>query len=217
MVRVFLVDDHIMLREGLKLILQSHDDIEIVGEADSAEDAIGLLAELRPDVSVIDLLLPEMSGIQLIENVISHKINTKCLILSMYGDETSVRDAMAAGAYGYILKGSDSNVLVHGIRQVALGQKFLGPMVADKAIDAMLRGTLADSDRKKPDILTARELEVLVLVAEGNTNYNIATILKISPRTVETHRANLQRKLGITSQVELVKYAIKNGLISSGK
>ena len=211
MIRVILADDHPVLRQGLRSLLERESDLSIVGEAGDGREALDRVAHLRPDVAVLDLMMPGLGGLEVVRQVRAHHPSTRVVVLSMYANESYVVEALQAGAGGYVLKRATSADLVNAIRAVAGGNRYLSPPLTEQAIEAYLARSRPTSDPYA--LLTTREREVLHLGAEGLTSPQIAQQLSVSPRTVEMHRANLMRKLGLQNQSELVRFAIQRGLI----
>jgi DNA-binding NarL/FixJ family response regulator len=211
MIRVILADDHPVLRQGLRSLLERETDLSIVGEAGDGREALDQIAHLRPDVAVLDLMMPGLGGLEVVRQVRAHHPSTHVVVLSMYANESYVAEALQAGAGGYVLKKATSADLVSAIRAVAGGERYLSPPLTEQAIEAYLAMSTPTSDPYA--LLTTREREVLHLGAEGLTSPQIAQQLSVSPRTVEMHRANLMRKLGLQNQSELVRFAIQRGLI----
>lgn len=212
MIRVLLVDDHTILREGVRALLADEPEIVVVGEAGDGQEALEKVELLRPDVVLMDMVMPRMNGLEATGEIRRRYPGTKVLILSMYDDDEYVQQVIQAGASGYLLKGMAADDLILAIREVHAGSSFLNPAVAAKLIQDYVRRVRGDhAEGDEP--LTAREREVLKLIAEGNTNQEIADVLCLSRKTVESHRANIMRKLNLHDVTELVKYAIRKGLI----
>ena len=207
--RVVIVDDHAVVRTGLRLLLDAQEDIETVGEAGTAREAVFEVRARKPDVVLMDVGLPDKSGIEAIPDVLAEASDAKVLMLSMEDDPSYVRQAFAAGASGYVLKEAADAELVTALRQVAVGEHYvhpaLGARIATADAEAAAR---ADSDP-----LSEREREVLRLLALGHTNQEIAKMLFISVRTAETHRAHIMQKLRLTTRAELVRHALAEGLL----
>lgn len=218
MISVVLADDHAIVRQGLRSLLESQDDYRVVGEAADGLAAISLIAELRPEVAIIDMQLPDLHGLEVARRTKEQSPTTRVVILSMHGDEPFVLDALRFGALGYVLKGSTTNDLIAAVEAALEGRRYLSPVLADRAFDAYARRA---EDTARPldryELLTTREREVLQLTVQGMGNTEIGERLAISPRTAETHRANFLRKLGIQSHSDLIFFAICRGLIEPSK
>jgi two-component system, NarL family, response regulator NreC len=208
-VRVLIVDDHAVFRAGLKLLIDAEDDLEAVGEAGNARDAIFQARALEPDVVLLDLVMPDQSGLEAMPTLLHERPEMKVLILSMQDDPHYIREAFAAGASGYILKEAADTEVVAAIRQVAEGSSYVHPAVGAKLVAA----ETAEARRAREDPLSDREREVLRLLALGHTNQEIAAQLYISVRTAETHRAHIMQKLRLSSRAELVRYALEQGVL----
>lgn len=212
-IRVLLVDDHTILREGVRALLTDEPEIVVVGEAGDGEEALEKVETLHPDIVLMDMVMPRMNGLEATGHIKRRHPETKVLILSMYDDDEYVQQVIQAGASGYLLKGMAADDLVLAIREVQAGSSFLNPAVAAKLIEDYVRRVRGDTTAAADEPLTSREREVLKLIAEGNTNQEIADILHLSRKTVESHRANIMRKLDLHDVTELVKYALRTGLI----
>ncbi|MFZ4578105.1 MAG: response regulator [Myxococcota bacterium] len=213
-IRILLVDDHTIVREGLRALLSGRDDMTVVGEASTGTQAVELATALEPDVVVMDLTLPGISGLDATELIAGRRPETRVLVLSMHDGEEFVRPAIRAGASGYLVKGSGLGDLVAAIRAVAAGQAFFSPAAAKVLLtDAKEKGRSADGGTPGLEVLTAREQQVLKQVALGQTSQDIADDLGISVKTVEGHRANLMAKLGLRDLPALVRLAIRTGLV----
>ena len=208
-VRVLIVDDHAVFRAGLKLLIDAEDDLEAVGEAGTARDAIFQARALEPDVVLLDIVMPDQSGLDALPTLLHERPEMKVLILSMQDDPQYIRQAFAAGASGYILKEAADTEVVAAIREVAEGSSYVHPAVGAKLIAA----ETAEARRAQEDPLSDREREVLRLLALGHTNQEIAAQLYISVRTAETHRAHIMQKLRLSSRAELVRYALEQGVL----
>ena len=209
MIRVIVVDDHAVVRTGLRLLLQSEDDIEVVGEAENARRALFETIQNQPDVVLMDVVMPDQSGIEAIKPVLEAAPQTKILVLSMQDDPSYVREAFAAGASGYVLKEAADTELVDAVRQVADGGNYVHPTLGARLIAAEAE----ERRRAQEDPLSEREREILRLLALGHTNQEIAKMLYISVRTAEAHRAHIMRKLRLSTRAELVRYALQEGLL----
>lgn len=197
-IRVYLVEDHTVVREGLVALLETTDDLVVVGQASDGRTAVADIETIQPDVVLCDLSLPGLSGLDVIGRVVTHEDSPKVVVLTMHHDHVWVQRALDAGASGYVLKGSGVKDVLKAIRTVASGEEFLSPSAKLEA---------------QVDPLSQREREVLTLLAEGHTSREIGGILDISSRTAEHHRARLMRKLRINDVPGLVRYAIRNGLV----
>jgi len=211
-IRVVLVDDHALVRQGFRRILEDDPDIEVVGEAGSGLDAVALVKKSDPDVVVMDMSMPEMNGLHATMELVKQRPGTKVLILSMYSDEQYVKNALDAGAKGYILKNAIENDLTRAVRAVAAGEQYLAPELSSVLIRAIQTGSF-DKSTDPYDRLTQREKQVLQLIAHGKSNKEIAVMLDLSVNTVAVHRANLMSALGVHKTAELVLFAVKKGLV----
>ncbi len=211
-IRVVLVDDHALVRQGFRRILEDDPELQVVGEASNGLDAIGLVKKTDPDVVVMDMAMPEMSGLHATMELMKQRPGTKVLILSMYSDEQYVRNALDAGAKGYILKNAIENDLTRAVKAVASGEQYLAPELSSLLIRAMQTGGF-DKASDPYDRLTQREKQVLQLIASSKSNKEIAVILDLSVNTVAVHRANLMSALGVHKTAELVLFAVKKGLV----
>jgi two-component system response regulator NreC len=207
--RVLIVDDHAVVRSGLKLVLDADDGIEPVGEAGNARDAIFEARSLKPDVILLDVVMPDQSGLEIIPTLLHENPDTKILVLSMQDDPRYVREAFDAGASGYVLKEAADSEVVAAVREVAGGGRYVDPELGARLVAA----ESAERKRAEEDPLSEREGEVLRLLALGHTNQEIAKQLYISVRTAETHRAHIMQKLRLSSRAELVRYALDRGLL----
>jgi DNA-binding NarL/FixJ family response regulator len=212
-IRIIIVDDHQLIRDGLKALLSGFDDIEIIAEAGSAEEFLQKLKSVAADVVLIDISLPGMSGIRLTEQLSTLTPVLKVLILSMHLNEEYISSALKAGALGYLAKNTTRDELITAIRSVASGKKYLGREVSDVITSGYIRRIKVD-DALEKELLSKREIEILKLIAEGLGNKEISEKLFISIRTVESHKNHIMQKLGFRSLVEMVRYAIKRGLIN---
>jgi len=212
-IRVLLVDDHQMMREGLRTLLDRQPGIQVVGEAVDGWEAVRLARELAPAVVIMDVSLPGLNGIEATHQIAGTLPETKVIALSVHSDKRFVAEMLKAGASGYLLKAGAFDELVSAIIAVALGQTYLSPRVATFVVDAF-RDQHAEKNLSAYSILTAREREVLQLLAEGHTTKSTAQVLGISIKTVEVHRQNVMDKLQLHNLAELVKYAIREGLIT---
>lgn len=212
MATIVLAEDHHIVRQGLRALLQTEPDLHVIGEAADGQEAIGLLNRLKPDVLVLDLMMPGLGGIEVTRQVRRLSAQTHVVILSMHANEAYVLDALIAGALGYVLKRSTASDLVQAIRAALEGRRYLSPPLADRLLDNYLRTT--PPDQLDPyNTLTTREREVLPLAAAGHTNAEIAERLSISTRTVEMHRGNLMKKLNLHTPADLIQYALQRGIL----
>ncbi len=209
---IVLADDHRIVRQGLRALLSAEEDFSVIGEADDGREALAVVERLNPDVLVLDLMMPGLNGLEVARQVHKHSPKVRIVVLSMHDDEGFVLEALANGVSAYVLKDSNSSDLVLAVREVAAGRRYLSPPLSDRAIETYQQmakiGTM-----DKHETLTTREREVLQLSAEGHTNSEIAARLGISPRTAETHRSRLMHKLGLHSQADLIRYALRRGII----
>jgi two-component system response regulator NreC len=209
MTRVLIVDDHAVVRSGLRRILDAESDIDVVGEAGSVRDAVFEARSAKPDVILMDVVMPGESGIEGAPKVLQEAPDAKLLVLSMEDDPRYVREAFAAGAAGYVLKEAADAEVVQAVREVARGGRYVDPALGAKLAAAEVE----ERRRAEEDPLSEREREVLRLLALGHTNQEIARMLYISVRTAETHRAHIMQKLRLQTRAELVRYALQQGLL----
>jgi len=208
-IRVVVVDDHAVVRSGIKLLLDSHDDIEVVGEAGNAQDAVFRVRELTPDVILLDLVMPGEGGIEVLPKLLKEAPGAKVLVLSMQDEPSYVREAFAAGASGYVLKEAADEEVVNAVREIAGGGSYVHPTLGARMVTADAAARAA----AEADPLSDREREILRLLALGHTNQEIAKLLYISVRTAETHRAHIMQKLRLGTRAELVRHALAHGLL----
>ncbi len=213
-IRILLADDHTVVRDGLRALLEKQTDMAVVAEAADGRETVQLAEELNPDIVIMDIAMPNMNGIEATRRIVSSNSHTAVVILSMHQDESYVLRSLKAGAKGYLLKDSLRSDVIDAIRSVALGRSYLSRkvsrMLQEDYVRELERRGLDDSY----ELLTDREREVLQLVAEGRTNKEVATMLNISLTTVETHRTHILQKLGVHSVPELILYAVRKGIIS---
>jgi two-component system, NarL family, response regulator NreC len=207
-IRILLADDHTIVRQGFRLILSSQPDMEIVGEAGNGREAVELAASLTPDVAVMDVAMPELNGIEATRRIAASSPKTRVLALSMHKDSVYVREILRAGARGYLLKDSIDTDLLAAVRAVAKGEGYLSPAVSDAVLSDYRQHVTDPIDR-----LSSREREVLQMIAEGKTNKEIASTLNLSVYTIDAHRGHIIEKLNLHSTGELVRFAVRNGLI----
>lgn len=212
MIHILLVEDHAMVRAGLRALLERADDIKVVGEASNGQEAIEMTMTLKPDLLVMDIMMPRLNGIQAAEQIRALKLPTSILLLSMYSDEGLIHQAMHSGVKGFVLKTSVSEELLQAIHAVARGETFLSKSVSSIVMDRITRPNTQQTDNPI-DSLSPREKEIMQLIAEEHTSSEIGKILVISEKTVEKHRANLMDKLHVRNLAGLVRLAIKYGLI----
>jgi two-component system response regulator NreC len=211
LVRVLVVDDHAVVRSGLRLLLEADPALEVVGEAGSGQEAVFQNRALKPDVIVMDVVMPGESGIEATRRVLHERPEAKVLVLSMQDDPSYVREAFEAGASGYVLKDAVDTEVVQAVREVAGGGRYVHPALGARLIAAEVE----ERRRVETDPLSEREREVLRLLALGHTNQEIAASLVISVRTAETHRAHIMQKLHLRTRAELVGYALEHGVLVS--
>jgi len=215
-IRVLIADDHVVLRDGLRALLNMYEDIEVVGEAGDGLEALDRTLQLQPDVVLMDIAMPRLGGLEAALEMRQRKLPTKVLVLTQYDNKEYVFHMLKAGAAGYILKKAAGTELVSAIRAVHGGESFLYPSAA-KAVGARYLGEgEEDEGERRLDQLSDREKEVLKLLAEGRSNREIAELLRLSVKTVMSHRASIMEKLDIHNRTELVKFAIRAGLIDVG-
>ena len=212
MTTIVLADDHHVVRQGLRVLLEGQPDFQLVGEAGDGLEAVQLTERLKPDVLIIDLMMPSLNGLEATRQVSQRSPHTRVVILSMHANEAYVLEALRNGAAGYVLKDSSAADLVHAVREVVAGRRYLSSPLSERAIAAYIQKA-SDVALDPYEILTNREREVLHLAAEGYTNAEIADQLSISPRTAETHRANLMHKLGLRTHTDLIRYALRRGIL----
>lgn len=212
MITLILADDHNLVRQGVRALLEAESDFSVIGEASDGADAVSMVESIHPDVLVIDTAMPGLNGLEATKQVKQRSPETKVLILSMYANEGYVLQALRNGADGYVLKDESASILVQAIHDIVEGHRYLSPPISERAIDAYVQKA-ESATQQDFGMLTAREREILQLAAEGNSNGDIATRLSISPRTAETHRTNLMRKLGLKNQTDLIRYAIRAGVL----
>lgn len=209
---IVLADDHRIVRQGLRVLLSAEADFQVIGEADEGREALELVKRLNPDVLVLDLMMPGLNGLEVARQLNKGASHVGVVVLSMHDDEGFVLEALANGVSAYVLKDSNSSDLVQAVREVAAGRRYLSPPLSDRAIETYQQmAKIGAMDRH--ETLTTREREVLQLSAEGHTNSEIASRLGISTRTAETHRSHLMHKLGLHTQSDLIRYALKRGVI----
>jgi DNA-binding NarL/FixJ family response regulator len=211
-IKIYLADDHPVVRQGMRSLIESEPGLMIVGEADNGLEVIRNIDQLKPDIALMDIVMPGISGLEVTRQIKERAFHTRVVILSMYSDESYVMEALKAGAYGYVLKGSQPATLLKAVYEVIAGRRYLCPELTERAIQAYFQ----KAEENAPDdfdTLSTREREVLHLAAEGLTNYDIGDKLSISMRTVEIHRRNMMHKLGLQTQRDLIRYAIRRRIL----
>ena len=213
MISIILVDDHVIMRDGLRQLLEVESDMEVLGEADNGREAVKLALEKKPDIVIMDVAMQDMNGIEATRQIKNENSNIKVIALSMHSERQIVVGILRAGALGYLLKDSSSMELVEAVRTVYRGRNYLSQKISDIVLQE-ISDVKKDTESIGVEILTNRESEILQLISEGNSTKKIAEVLFISPKTVESHRANIMEKLNIHNIPELTKYAIREGLTS---
>jgi len=212
-IRILLADDHIIIRSGLKLLLEQQPDFKVIAEANDGRQAVQLATAHRPDVAVLDIGMPQLNGIEATCQILAAEPDVEVVILSMHSDEGYVLRALKAGARAYILKNSAESDLIRAIRTVKEGKSFFSPVISKLLLEDYVRQVQEKSVEDSYDLLTPREREVLQLLAEGKSNKDVASILNLSLHTVETHRGNILQKLNLHGTPELILYAVRKGII----
>lgn len=212
MIRIIIAEDHNLVRQGIRMLLEQSGEAQVVAEAATGQEAVELTARHKPDVIVLDLSMPRMDGAQAAARILDMKLPTQIIILSMHADTTMVQQLLRRGVKGYLLKDAVSEELMLAVRSVSQGKMFLSPTISDTVMTMLLSPPAAEA-QSAADLLTPREREVLQLVAEGQTNSAIAETLSISVKTVEKHRANVMTKLEVNDLASLMREGIKQGLI----
>jgi DNA-binding NarL/FixJ family response regulator len=211
--RILLADDHTLVRQGLRKVLEERPEWQVVAEAGDGREAVRLAEQFKPDVCVLDVAMPLLNGVEATRQIARRVPATRILVLSMYSDEAYVAQILQAGAAGYILKDSADVDLIQAVSEVARGKSFFSPPIARVMLDDYVRQLAEKGISDRFDSLSDREREVFQLIAEGKVNKEIATLLSISPSTVETHRARIMEKLDLHSAAEIVLYAVRRGVI----
>lgn len=211
-VTILLADDHPIVRQGLKHLLEAESNLKVVGEASSGLQAVHLTEKLKPRVLIVDIMMPELNGLEVLKQVKERSPATCCIVLSMQSADVYVVEALKAGALGYVLKETGPSELVQAVQQVIQGQRYLSPRISERLIDVLIETNHKPSSDPY-QTLTNREREVLQMAAEGLSSSEIARRLTISPRTAELHRGRMMHKLGLHSQTDLIRYAIKRGIL----
>jgi two-component system, NarL family, response regulator NreC len=213
-VRILIADDHGIVRKGLRLQLEQNPDFEVVGEAADGREAVRMTEELKPNVVVMDIAMPDLNGIQATAQIVKRNPGTGVIILSMHSDESYLTRTLAAGAKGYLLKDSADVDLYRAVQSVGQGKSFFSPTVANKLLEDYMRQMQQRGLQDSYDLLTDREKEILQLLAEGRSNKEVAVKLDLSTSTVETHRTRIMQKLDLHSSAEIVLYAVRKKIIS---
>jgi DNA-binding NarL/FixJ family response regulator len=211
-IKIILVDDHKLVRQGLRSLLEAHPDFEVIGEGSNGLDALQLIEDLGPDIALMDVMMPNMNGIEAAKIAQQRGLKTKLIFLSMHANSTYVVRALQSGAMGYLLKDSDFTEILQAIQNAMAGKRYLSASIASEVLEVLLNADMGRSDSL--DVLSTREREVLQHIAEGETNAAIAEKLALSVRTVEAHRAHIMTKMRFHSQSDLVRCAIQLGLIA---
>ena len=212
-IKIILADDHKLVRQGVRSLLEAQPGFEVIGEASDGQEAFKLIETLSPDIAFLDVMMPNLNGIETAKLVRQRELKTKIIFLSMHANATYAVRALQSGALGYVLKDSDFSEVLNAVEHVMEGRRYLSTAIADEVLEMLLNAEAGKDETL--DLLSPREREILQLVAEGNSNAAIADKLSLSVRTVESHRLNLTKKLRITSHADLVKFAINQGLITS--
>ncbi len=213
-VRILLADDHTLMRQGLRKILEACPDWEVVAEASTGREAVREALSAEPDVAILDIGMPLLNGIEATRQILRRLPHARVLILSMHADEAYIIRALQAGARGYLLKDSADTDLIRGVTAIAAGKSFFSPAVASVMLDDYVRRMAQNGISDRFESLSEREREIFQLVAEGHSNKEVADLLSVSPATVETHRAHIFQKLDVHNTAELVLYAVRRGLIA---
>lgn len=215
-INIVLADDHVLVRNGIKAMLESDPDIQVIGEASNGREALDVTKRVRPHILVLDIRMPEMTGLEAVAKLENIAPGTKAVILSMHDAEEYVMQALDAGAYGYLLKDTDKNEFIKALKQVQLGHKYFSGAVSNILADRLLNtrpATKIEEEAQDPYHLTRKEKEILRLVVDGKQNKQIADSLAKSVRTIETHRFNIMKKMGVNNAIDMVNKAIKENLI----
>ena len=211
--RLLIADDHGVVRKGLRLLLEQYPELEVVGEASNGRDAVQLAIELRPRIAILDVAMPLLNGIEAAEQIRRSCTETAVILLTMHADESYVLRALNAGVKGYLLKESAEEDLLRAVRAVAQGKPFFSPAITQTLLEDYMRVLRQENKSDTFELLTAREKEVLQLLAEGKTNKEAAAILDVSLYTVESHRTNMMQKLNLHNTAEIVLYAVRKNLV----
>jgi two-component system response regulator NreC len=212
-IRIVLADDHTIIRSGLKLLLEQQPDFKVVAEAEDGRQAVQLVSRHHPDVVILDIGMPQLNGIEATRQIVAQEGHPNVVILSMHSDESYVLRALKAGARAYILKNAAEADLIRAVQAVSEGKSFFSPVISKMLLEDYVRQVREKEVEDSYDLLTPREREILQLIAEGKTNKEIASLLDLSPHTIETHRGNILVKLNLHSVPELILYAVRKGII----
>lgn len=212
-IRILLADDHELVRKGLRLLLERQPHLEVVGEAADGREAVRLAEELAPDLVIMDIAMPQLNGLDAATQIVRREARTQVVILSMHSDESYLARALNAGAKGYLLKDSAEADLLRAVEAVAQGRPFFSPAITATLLEDYMRQLQQRGLQDSYDLLTDREKEILQLLAEGKSNKEVATLLDLSPYTVETHRTHLMQKLNLHNTAEIVLYAVRKKII----
>jgi DNA-binding NarL/FixJ family response regulator len=211
-VKVALIDDHPIVRQGLRNLLQTEPSFQVVAEADDGIAGLDLVQRVRPDVLIVDLMMPGLNGLDLIKQVLKHLPRLRIVVLSMQSADSYVVEALNSGAAGYVLKETGPSEIIHAIKTIVAGERYLSPKLAQRVVDSSTgRKRITDPY----DSLTPREREILHLIVEGKTSVQIASRLVLSPRTVELHRSRIMKKLDLHNQTDIFRYALERGILSN--
>jgi two-component system, NarL family, response regulator NreC len=213
-VRVLLADDHGIVRKGLRFVLEQEPGMVVTAEASNGREALRMCEELKPEIAILDIAMPQLNGIEAVSLIRKASPQTACLILSMHSDETYILRALSAGAKGYILKDAVEDDILPAVRSVLSGKSYFSPAIAKTLLEDYVRYLRQRGLEDSYDLLTDREKEILQLLAEGRANKDVANLLNLSVTTVETHRTNMMQKLGLHSAAEIVLYAVRKRIIS---
>ncbi|HEY7386976.1 MAG TPA: response regulator transcription factor [Bryobacteraceae bacterium] len=211
--RVLIADDHGIVRQGLRALLEKSPEISVVGEASDGREAVRLAAELRPNIVVMDIAMPLLNGVDATSQILGRDPDVKVIILSMHSDESYILRALSAGAKGYLLKDSAEGDILPAVETVAKGRPYFSPVIASTLLDEYLQTMKKNKVRDSFDLLTDREKEVLQLLAEGKSNKEVAALLNLSPYTIDSHRTSLMQKLNLHNTAEIVLYAVRKNII----
>jgi DNA-binding NarL/FixJ family response regulator len=211
-IKIILADDHKIVRQGMRSLLESHPGFDVIGEASDGEEALKLMQTLSPDIAFMDVMMPNLNGIEAAKIARQRGYKTRLIFLSMHANSTYAVRAMQSGALAYLLKDSDFSEILQAIQNVMEGRRYLSAAIADEVFETLLHVNMDNNDTL--EVLSTREREILQLIAEGNTNIVVAEKLTLSVRTVEAHRAHIMTKMRFNSHSDLVRYAIQQGLIT---